>query len=56
MSLGTTDGTSCKTVKAKLMHALEKDVEPLVQVSSDSALIVNGMSFIHQIHTMHQEL
>ena len=29
MSLGTTDGTSCKTVKAKLMHELEKDVEPL---------------------------
>ena len=32
MSLGTTDGTPCKTVKAKLIHELEKDVEPLAQV------------------------
>ena len=31
MSLETTDGTLCKTVKAKLMHELEKDVEHLVQ-------------------------
>ena len=52
MSLGTTDGTPCKTVKAKLMHELEKDVEPLAQVPAGSALIVDGMAFIHQIHTM----
>ena len=32
MSLGPTDGTPCKTVKAKLMHELEKDVEHLAQV------------------------
>ena len=31
MSLGTTDGTPCKTVKAKLMHELEKDVKHLAQ-------------------------
>ena len=29
MSLGNTDGTPCKTVKAKLMHVLDNDVEPL---------------------------
>ena len=52
MSLGTTDGTPCKTVKAKLMHELEKDVKPLAQVSAGSALIVDGMAFIHQINTM----
>ena len=52
MSLGTTDGTPCKTVPAKLMHELEKDVEPLSQVPAGSALIVDGMAFIHQIHTM----
>ena len=52
MSLGTTDGTPCKTVKAKLMHELEKDVEHLDQVPAGSALIVDGMAFIHQIHTM----
>ena len=48
MSLGTTDGT----VMAKLMHELEKDVEPVVQVPAVLALIVDGMAFIHQIHTM----
>ena len=32
MPVGTTDGTPCKTVKDKLMHELEKDVEPLAQV------------------------
>ena len=52
MSLGTTDGTPCKTVTAKLMHELEKDVEPLAQVPAGSALIVDGMAFIHQINTM----
>ena len=52
MSLGTTDGTPCKTVKAKLMHELEKDVEQLAQIPVGSALIVDGMAFIHQIHTM----
>ena len=52
MSLGTTDGTPCKTVKAKLMHELEKDVEHLAQVPVGSALIVDGMAFINQIHTM----
>ena len=39
-------------VKAKLMHELEKDVEPLAQITVGSALIVDGMAFIHQIHTM----
>ena len=39
MSLGTIDGTSCKTVKAKLMNELEKDVKPVVQVPAGSALI-----------------
>ena len=34
------------------MHELEKDVEPLAQVPAGSALIVDGMAFIHQIHTM----
>ena len=52
MSLGTTDGTPCKTVKAKLMHKLEKDVEPLAWVPDGSALIIDGMTFILQIHTM----
>ena len=52
ISLGITDGTSCKTVKAKLMHESEKDVEPLAHVPAGSALIVDGMAFIHQIHTM----
>ena len=52
MSLGTTDGTPCKTVKVKLMHELEKDVEHLAQVPAGSALIVDGMAFIHQIQTM----
>ena len=49
MALGTADGTPCKTVKAKLMHDLEKDIEPLVPVPGGSALIV-GMTFIYQIH------
>ena len=52
MSLGTTDGTPCKTVNAKLMHALEKDVEHLDQVPAGSALFFDGMAFIHKIHTM----
>ena len=52
MSLETTDGAPCKTVKVKLMHELEKDVEPLAQVPAGSALIVDGMAFMHQIHTM----
>ena len=52
MSLETTDGTPCKTVKAKLMHELEKDVEHIDQVPAGSALIVDGIAFIHQIHTM----
>ena len=52
MSLGTIDGTLCKTVNAKLMYELEKDVEPLAQVLAGSALIVDGMAFIHGIHTM----
>ena len=52
MPLGTTDGTPCKTVKAKLMHEFEKDVEPLAQVPAGSALIVDGMAFNHQINTM----
>ena len=52
MALGTTDGTPCKTVKAKLMHEFEKDVEPLAPVPAGSALIVDGMAFIHQINTM----
>ena len=52
MSLGTTDGTPCETVKAKLMHELEKGVEHLAHVPVGSALIVDGMAFIHQIHTM----
>ena len=47
MYLGTTDGTHCKTVKDKLMHELEKDVEPLAQVRDDDALIVDVMAFIH---------
>ena len=45
MSLGTTDGTPCKTDKAKLMHELEK-------VPIGSALIVDGMACIHKIHTL----
>ena len=52
MSLGTTDGTPCKTVRAKLMHELEKDVKPLAQVPAGSALIVDWMAFMHQIHTI----
>ena len=40
-------------VKAKLMFALEKDIEPLTQIPVGSALIVDGMAFIHQIHTMY---
>ena len=52
MSLGTTDGTPCQTIEAKLMHELEKDVEPLAHVPASSALFVDGMAFIHQIHTM----
>ena len=52
MSLGTTDGTLCKTVKAKLIHELEYDVELLAQVPAGSALIVDGMTFIYQIHTI----
>ena len=44
MSLGTTDGTPCKIVMAKLMHELEKDVEPLAQVVAGSDLIVDGMA------------
>ena len=31
---------------------LEKDVEPLAQFPAGSDLIVDGMAFIHQIHTM----
>ena len=34
------------------MHELEKDVGRHVQVPAGSALIVDGMTFIHQIHTM----
>ena len=52
MYLGTTDGTPCKTVNAKLMHELDKDDEPLVQVPPGFALIVDVIAFIHQIHTM----
>ena len=44
MSLGTTDGTPCKTVKAKLMHELEKGVEPLSHVVAGFASIVDGMA------------
>ena len=36
----------------KLMHELEKDVEPLAHVPVGSALNVKGMAFIHQIHIM----
>ena len=39
-------------VKSKLMHELEKDVNPLAQIPVCSALIVDGMTFIHQIHTL----
>ena len=52
MSLGTSDGTPCKTVKAKLMHEIEKDVEPLAQIPAGTALIVDGMAFIQQIYTV----
>ena len=52
MSLENTDGTPCKNVKAKLMHELDKDVESLAQVQVGSALIVDGKTFIHQIHTI----
>ena len=52
MSFGTTDGTPCKNVKVKLMHELEKGVEHLSQLPAGSALIVDGMAFIHQIQTM----
>ena len=52
ISLGTTDGTPCKTVKVKRMHELDKDVEHLAQVSAGSALIVDRMTFIYQIQTM----
>ena len=52
MSLGTTDGIPCKTVKAKLIHELDKYVDTLAQVPDGSALIVDGMAFIRQIHTM----
>ena len=52
MSLGTIDGIPCKTVKSKQMHALENDVYPLAQVPAGSDLIVDGMPFIDQIHTM----
>ena len=52
MSPGTTDGTPCKTVKAKRMHEFEKGVKHLAQVPVGSALIVDGKTFIHQIHTM----
>ena len=34
------------------MHELEKDVKHLDQVQAGSALIVDGMDFIPQIHTM----
>ena len=36
-----------QTVTAKLMHELEKDVEPLALVQAGSVLIVDGMAFIH---------
>ena len=52
MSLETTDGTPCKSVNIKLMHEFYKDVKPLAQVPSGFALIVDGMTFIHHIHTM----
>ena len=47
MSLGTTCGTPCITANVKLMHALEKDVQSLAPVPAGSALIVDGMAFIH---------
>ena len=49
MSLGTTDGTPCTTVNAKLMHELDKDVEP---IPAGSALNVDGMAFINKINIM----
>ena len=52
MSFGTSDGTPCKIVKTKLMHALYMDVEHLDQVPAGSDLFVDGMALIHQIHTM----
>ena len=39
-------------VNAKLMHELEKDVKPLAHIPVGSSLIVDGMTFIHQIHTL----
>ena len=52
MSLENTDGIPRKTVNDKLMYESENDVEPLAQVLVGSALIVDGMAFTHQIHTM----
>ena len=46
------DLLSSACIKAKLMHELEEDVEPLAQIQVGFALIVDGMAFIHQIHKM----
>lgn len=48
LSLGTGDGTMCKTDKSKLMHELEKGTECTPGFPSGSALIVDGMAFIQQ--------
>ena len=37
---------------AKLMHELEKVVNPLAPVPAGLASIVDGIALIHQIHTM----
>ena len=44
------DGTPCKTVKAKLMHELKKDVKPLAQVPVGSALIVHSPNPHHALY------
>lgn len=52
LSLGTSDGTMTKTNKSALLHELEKGTECVSRVPAGSALIVDAMAFIHQMHNI----
>lgn len=48
LSLGTGNGTICKTNKANLMHELEKGAECVPEIPWGSALIIDAMAFVQQ--------
>ena len=48
LSLGTSNGTICKTNKASLMHELEKGAECVSEIPWGSALIIDAMAFVQQ--------